>query len=150
MAEKKAKPSKPLKTADPIPKTSHSEFMEAQHSNNSVAHLWVKANDKTESGNGNYKYTVNNGLLYMTQNVGNSVKGEPQLVVSNEMRKRVTGLFEDVHHYCCSCDVCQRNILKGKGRQSSYSNNVYNRYTISESCIDIVGPITPARDRGNR
>ena len=178
MAEKKAKPTKPLRTADPIPEISHSEFIKAQHDDKSIAHLWVKANDKTESGNGKYKFIVKNELLYRTQNVANSVKGEPQLVVPNEMRKRVMsiahdsimsghqgagkttdrilaqfywpGLFEDVRHYCRSCDVCQRTIPKGKVGKVPLGKMPIIDTPFQRVAVDIVGPITPATDRGKR
>ena len=96
------------------------------------------ANDKTESGYGKYEFIVNNESLYITQNAANSVKGEPQLAVPNEMRKRVISiaharvlarpLIEFCHNFIgldylrmciiiAACVMYARGIFQRKGRQ---------------------------------
>ena len=58
------------------------------------------------------------------------------------------GLFEAVHHYCRSCDVCQRIIPKGKVGKVPLGKMPIIDTPFQRVAVDIVGPITPTTDCG--
>ena len=60
------------------------------------------------------------------------------------------GMIEDVRHYCRSCDVCQRTIQKGKVGKVRLGRMPLIDEPFQRVIMDLVGPIQPISDRGNR
>ena len=52
--------------------------------------------------------------------------------------------------YCRSCDICQRTIAKGKVNKVPLGKVPLIEEPFKRVAMDIVGPITPASERGNR
>ena len=59
-------------------------------------------------------------------------------------------LFEDVTHFCRSCDKCQRSTPKGSVRPVPLSKMPLIDTPFNRVAVDLIGPIVPASDRGNR
>ena len=60
------------------------------------------------------------------------------------------GMVEDIKHYCRSCDVCQRTIQKGKVGKVPLGRMPLIEQPFQRVNIDLVGPIHPVSDAGNR
>ena len=60
------------------------------------------------------------------------------------------GLLADVTHFCRSCDICQWTIPKGKVGKVPLGKMPRIDVPFKRVAIDIVGPLTPISDRGNR
>ena len=57
---------------------------------------------------------------------------------------------KDVQQYCKTCDICQKTIPKGKISQLPLGKMPIIDTLFSRVAIDIVGPISPPSDKGNR
>ena len=60
------------------------------------------------------------------------------------------GIWKDVGHFCRSCDQCQRSAPKGQTGKVPLSTVPLIDKPFSRIAVDIVGPILPASNRGNR
>ena len=60
------------------------------------------------------------------------------------------GVGDQVKRYCMSCDKCQRNVSKGQIARAPLGKLPLIGTPFTTVCLDIVGPITPVSDRGNR
>ncbi len=60
------------------------------------------------------------------------------------------GMEGDVKRYCRSCDMCQRTIPKGKVTKVPLGKMPMIETPFKRIAVDIVGPIHPVSDRGNR
>ena len=60
------------------------------------------------------------------------------------------GMVEDIKHYCRSCDVCQLTIQKGKVGKVPLGRMPLIEQPFQRVNIDLVGPIHPVSDAGNR
>jgi len=60
------------------------------------------------------------------------------------------GMTGDVNRYCKSCDICQRTVVKGRTPKVSLGNVPLIDTPFKRIAVDIVGPIFPVSDRGNR
>ncbi|XP_033739239.1 uncharacterized protein LOC117326590 [Pecten maximus] len=60
------------------------------------------------------------------------------------------GMQSDVTRYCRSCDVCQRTFPKGRVTKVPLGMMPLIDAPFQRVAIDIVGPLQPATDRGNR
>ncbi|XP_069139803.1 uncharacterized protein [Argopecten irradians] len=60
------------------------------------------------------------------------------------------GLQSDVVRYCRSCDVCQRTVPKGRVTKAPLGSMPLIDTPFKRIAVDLVGPLQPATDRGNR
>ena len=60
------------------------------------------------------------------------------------------GITGDIQRYCKSCDICQRTVSKGKTAKVPLGNVPLIDTPFKRVAVDLVGPICPASDRGNR
>lgn len=60
------------------------------------------------------------------------------------------GLTAEVTRFCKSCDVCQRTISKGRVTKVPLGRMPLIETPFERVAIDLVGPIVPASERGNR
>ncbi|XP_038074478.1 uncharacterized protein LOC119742537 [Patiria miniata] len=60
------------------------------------------------------------------------------------------GVQADVTRYCRSCDICQRTVQKGRVVKVPLGKMPIIDTPFHRVAIDIVGPIHPVSDRGNR
>ncbi|XP_033761966.1 uncharacterized protein K02A2.6-like [Pecten maximus] len=60
------------------------------------------------------------------------------------------GVNADVTRFCRSCDVCQRTFPKGRVSKVPLGTMPLIDIPFQRVAIDIIGPLQPATDRGNR
>ena len=60
------------------------------------------------------------------------------------------GVLTDVQRHCASCDECQRSVSKGSVGRAPLGKLPLIGTPYSTICVDLIGPITPASDRGHR
>ena len=60
------------------------------------------------------------------------------------------GLQADVRRYCASCDACQRTTPKGKIGKVPLVNPPLIDTCFKRVAVDLIGPLQPITDRGNR
>ena len=60
------------------------------------------------------------------------------------------GVHGDVTRYCRSCDICQRTVSKGRVPVTPLGKMPLIEVPFKRVAIDLVGPIAPVTDRGNR
>ena len=60
------------------------------------------------------------------------------------------GIYGDVVRFCKSCDVCQRTVQKGKVTRVPLEKMPIIDVPFKRVAVDLVGPIYPASDKGNR
>lgn len=60
------------------------------------------------------------------------------------------GIQSDVKRFCRSCDICQRTIQKGKVSKYPLQKMPLIDVPFKRVAVDIVGPIHPVTDKGNR
>ena len=60
------------------------------------------------------------------------------------------GIQADVRRFCRSCDICQRTTAKGKTRKVPLAKMPVIDEPFRRVAVDLVGPLQPATDRGNR
>lgn len=60
------------------------------------------------------------------------------------------GCQGDIHRYCVSCDICQRTVPKGSVRKVPLGRMPLIDTPFRRVAVDLVGPIQPVTDRGNR
>lgn len=60
------------------------------------------------------------------------------------------GVQSDVRRYCQSCDICQRTLQKGKVSKVPLERMPLIDEPFQRVAVDLVGPLYPITDRGNR
>ncbi|KAK3102478.1 hypothetical protein FSP39_011646 [Pinctada imbricata] len=60
------------------------------------------------------------------------------------------GIQSDISRYCKSCDVCQRTLPKGRVQRVPLVPMPLIDTPFERVAVDLVGPIAPITDRGNR
>ena len=60
------------------------------------------------------------------------------------------GLDKDIRNYCRSCDVCQKTVAKGKVSSIPLGKMPIIDTPFSRVAVDLIGPIHPPTDDGNR
>ena len=60
------------------------------------------------------------------------------------------GVLADIKRFCQSCDICQRTILKGKVVRVPLGKIPLINIPFKRVAIDLVGPLEPRSDKGNR
>ena len=177
-ARRKEKPIKPLLTPSPVSDVSSKELQEAQHSDPTLEMLWKKTKEPKQKGV-RYIFIERNGfLLRENQKDVPYSSRRTQVVVPTKYRnsvmkiahdglmsghqgiKRTTdkvmsqfywpGISEDIKHYCRSCDICQRTVQKGKIGKVPLGRMPRIDIPFKRVAVDLVGPIVPVSDRGNR
>ena len=132
---------------------------------------------KLKSGNRS-RYLEQKGILYREVKTSDGKKVDKQLVVPKQLRVKVMklahetllgghlgmkkttdrimssfywqGLQGDVNRYCRSCDLCQRTTPKGRVPHVPLGRMPLIDTPFQRVAIDLVGPISPVTDRGNR
>jgi len=154
------------------------EVRDLQKDDESLASWWQKAEepkDENNDGQGT-SFVLKNGILYRKrQEEGRTVT---QLVVPLKLRDKVLqlghegimsghqgikrtyervitnlfwpGVHGDVVRYCRSCDICQRTVPKGRVTKAPLGSMPLIETPFLRVAVDLVGPIAPVTDRGNR
>ena len=60
------------------------------------------------------------------------------------------GIHADVQRYCRSCDICQRTTPKGRVSKVPLGRMPLIDRPFKRVAVDLIGPIAPITDRGNR
>jgi len=60
------------------------------------------------------------------------------------------GITSDVKRFCQSCDICQRTVPKGKVNKVPLQKMPLIDEPFKRVAVDLVGPLYPLTDRGNR
>ena len=60
------------------------------------------------------------------------------------------GVQTDVKRFCQSCDICQRTVAKGKISKLPLQQMPLIDEPFHRVAVDLIGPLYPATDRGNR
>ncbi|XP_021346945.1 uncharacterized protein LOC110446230 [Mizuhopecten yessoensis] len=60
------------------------------------------------------------------------------------------GVQADVTRHCRSCDICQRTVPKGRVPMAPLGTMPLIDTPFKRIAVDLIGPIQPATDRGNR
>ena len=60
------------------------------------------------------------------------------------------GIHSDVTLFCKSCDICQRTIPKGKVLRAPLEEMTLVDVPFKRVAVDLVGPIQPVSEKGNR
>ena len=134
---------------------------------------------KVSKDGSSVQYIQKNGLFYRRyKSLRKNEKVFTQLVVPMELRKEVLRIAhdgimsghlgvrkttdrvlnefywptvrKDVKMYCRTCDVCQKTVSKGKVSQLPLGKMPIIDTPFSRIAIDLVGPIFPATESGNR
>ena len=134
---------------------------------------------KTKGGN-TFWYETKRHVLYriFELKAGSSARIQKQIVVPTQYRKRVMelahesivgghlsakktedrimssfhwpGITSDVTRFCRSCDVCQKTIPKGRVSKVPLGEMPIIDEPFHRVAVDLIGPITPVSDKGNR
>ena len=56
----------------------------------------------------------------------------------------------DVSRFCRSCDICQRTVAKGRTTKVPLGRVPIIDTPFKRGAVDLVGPVFPSTDRGNR
>ena len=60
------------------------------------------------------------------------------------------GVQADIRRFCRSCDICQRTIPKGRVPAVPLGQMPIISEPFQRIAVDLVGPLHPITDRGNR
>jgi hypothetical protein len=134
----------------------------------------------TTKGGNSYWFEVQDGILYRVFEPKAGTRSVPgkQIAVPSGQRRRVMelahesivgghlsarktedriitsfywpGISSDVSRFCKSCDVCQKTIPKGRVSKVPLGEMPIIDTPFHRVAVDLVGPITPVSDRGNR
>ena len=171
--------SKPLNVSESVDcGTSVEEMIQLQKEDETLTAWWEKAtqmpmNNEREFGT---IYQVKDGLLWRKRE--DQGKHVSQLAVPEQLRARVLrlahdcimsghqgikktyervtahffwpGVHGDVVRYCRSCDVCQRTSAKGRVSKTPLGKMPLIEMPFKRVAVDLIGPIAPITDRGNR
>ena len=135
---------------------------------------------KTVGKGNQVRYFFNSGLLFREYRSSPQARGQlyTQLVVPTPFRSQVLrlahdsalsghlkakktteriwahfywpGLQSDVRRYCASCDPCQRTTPKGKVGKVPVVMPPLIDTCFRRIAVDLIGPLTPFTERGNR
>ena len=156
------------------------EIISAQRDDETLSKVRALADVNTEEIPGKAKFYYKNSLLFrrfQSQNVDNG-RVYTQLVVPKPHRLKVMqlahesllsghlgtertlgkilceffwpGVHADVRRFCQSCDVCQRTTSKGKTRKVPLAKMPIIDEPFRRVAVDLVGPLHPPTERGNR
>ncbi|KAI0222643.1 hypothetical protein LSAT2_026109, partial [Lamellibrachia satsuma] len=60
------------------------------------------------------------------------------------------GISGEVKRFCASCDICQRTVNKGNVRRAPLQKMPIINTPFQKVSIDLIGPLSPVTERGNR
>ena len=60
------------------------------------------------------------------------------------------GITSDIKRYCRSCDICQRTVPKWQQIRAPLGKMPVIDIPLRRVSVDIVGPLVPITDKGNR
>ena len=177
MKLRKEKPEKKLNVASLIVDVSPEQFIEAQNLDKSLSHLWEKAKQPVENGK-KFRFVVKNNILYRVRTDDPVGSTGSQVIIPTKFRESVMklahdsllsghlgisrtyskilnqfywpGMNQDVVNYCRSCDICQRTLAKGKVPKVPLGKVPMIDTPFHRIAMDLVGPMNPPTDRGNR
>ena len=177
--QKKLKPIKALAVPDGIDASIPIESIaKMQADDESLKNSWQKVQlDRNTEGSPDSSFFTKNGLLYRQQLKKRGL-AVTQLVLPEPLRRRVMKLAHesimaghqgitrtqdrvsthfwwpcmtgDIQRYCRSCDICQRTVAKGRTAKVPLGNVPLVDTPFKRVAVDLVGPMFPATDRGNR
>jgi len=169
---------KPLKvTPSTIENVTPEELSQLQKEDETLRSWFEKAESKVTEGQGQEtKYELKDGLLCRIRE--DQKRRVKQLAIPQSLREtvvslghdsimsghqgvkktydRVTaeffwpGVHADVQRYCRSCDICQRTTPKGRISKMPLGQMPLIDRPFKRVAVDLVGPIAPMTDRGNR
>ena len=156
---------------------SPDELSRLQIEDQSLSSWFEKAKSQiTDSRERGPQFRVKNGILWrVKEEQGREVK---QLAVPQPLRDKVMklghdcimsghqgikktydritreffwpGVSGDVSRYCQSCDICQRTVPKGRVSKVPLTSMPLIDRPFERVAVDLVGPIAPITERGNR
>jgi len=175
--QKARKQDKPLKVADAVDgNVTRDMLMEMQRNDSSLKICWKNIEDNAGS-EGKSNFVIRNQLLYR---VGYDKEGKEinQLVIPETLRSKVLKLAHEsimsghlgirktkdriwknfwwkdlngsVTRWVRSCDICQRTISKGRTCNVPLGKMPIIDTPFDRVAVDLIGPIAPASERGNR
>ncbi|MEW8548415.1 MAG: hypothetical protein AB2693_33340, partial [Candidatus Thiodiazotropha sp.] len=163
-----------------IDKEEVRKYQETDDSLKNARHLAVTGEKRLTSNGDTYWYEKHNNLIYrLFQSPGTeNNKLFKQLLVPTKLRDQVLrlahdsvlaghlgskktkerilaefywpGVQGDITRYCQSCDVCQKTFPKGKVPKIPIGELPLIDTPFSRVAVDLVGPIHPPSDTGNR
>jgi hypothetical protein len=143
------------------------------------SHTLINKELMTKGGH-KYRYEDRKGVLYriFEQKRGSNIVETLQIVVPSTFRKRVMelahesivgghlsakktedrimtsfywpGITSDITRFCRSCDICQKSIPKGRVTKVPLGQMPIIDVPFHRVAVDLIGPITPVSERGNR
>ena len=176
--QKKTEKFRPLHTASvPIADITREQLIKSQREDTTLKHCWsIIGETKPYKGNQTFKFVNKRSILY--RRVEGTNKTINQLCVPSEYRDQVMklahdsimaghlgiaktidkvlsqfywpGVTADVSRYCKSCDICQRTCSKGRVTKVPLGHMPLIDTPFKRVAVDIVGPISPISDKGNR
>ncbi|XP_062588249.1 uncharacterized protein LOC134249909 [Saccostrea cucullata] len=140
---------------------------------------WVAADQEVLKRRGKIRWFLKNGLIYSKyQSTDENGKFFIQLVVPQKFKEVVMkfahesimsghlatcrttsriltefywpGIQSDVKRFCHPCDICQRTVHKGRVTRHPLQKMTLIDEVFKRVAVDIVGPIHPVTDKGNR
>ena len=179
-AEKDKRNIKPLIVSSSLPQIGAQELKEAQKKDSTLRTQWEKTKQNVvfkTKGEGTYKFKVIDEVLYRI--FQNKLHGEvKQIVVPEINRKQVMklahesivgghlgakktvdritsnfhwpGVVANVTRFCRSCDICQKTAPKGRTCKLPLGEMPLMEEPFRRVAVDLVGPISPVSEKGNR
>ena len=140
---------------------------------------WAESHQEVRKPKGKIEWFEKNGLIYRKfTSMDENGKTFTQLVVPKKLREVVMklahesimsghlatsrtisrvlsefywpGVQSDIKRFCRSCDICQRTVYKGKVTKYPLQKMPLIDEPFKRVAVDIVGPIHPVTDKGNR
>ena len=179
-AEKDKRNIEPLIVSSSIPQIGDQELKEAQKKDSTLRNQWEKTKQNAvfkTKGEGTYKFKVIDEVLYRI--FQNKLHGEvKQIVVLEVYQKQVMklalesivgghlgakktvdcitsnfhwpGVVADVTRFCRSCDICEKTAPKCRTCKVPLREMLLMEEPFKRVAVDLVGPISPVSERGNR
>ena len=156
---------------------SPGELCRLQREDETLKGWFEKAeSESTEAGEQETRFEVKDGLLWRVRE--DQKRQVKQLALPRPLREKVMslghdsimsghqgvkktydritteffwpGVHADVQRYCRSCDICQRTTPKGRTSKVPLGQMPLIDRPFKRVAVDLIGPIAPTTDRGNR
>jgi len=177
--DKQEKSLKPLKVSDKVDvDVGRHQLITLQQQDDSLKKLLEKAHAQDQDNeDSDFQFKLKNEILYRycKSHDGRIVS---EVVLPNTQRERVMklahdtvmsghqdrkktkdriwtqfwwpGMNSDVTRFCRSCDICQRTVAKGRVVNVPLGKMPVIDTPFDRVAVDIVGPLFPATEKGNR
>ena len=168
---------RPLKTPEiKVKDVSPAQFRKDQREDDTLKKLFEKVEIRKEINMKDDGYFEKDGILYKVSKQGQ--EEDSCVVVPTKHREAIMqiahdsilgghlgykktldkiraqfswpGITADVERYCKSCDACQRTIPKGKVSKVPLGSMPIIETPFHRVAVDLIGPIVPKSDKGNR